>query len=75
MIFHHDNAPAHSSAIATVKLVELGYELLPHPPYSADLAPFDLFLKKKKKKWLGRKRFTSNEDKFDKVPSGFLNII
>ena len=37
--FHHDNAPAHSYAIATAKLVELGYELLPHPAYSSDLAP------------------------------------
>ena len=34
VLFHHDNAPAHSSAIATAKLVELRYELLHHPPYS-----------------------------------------
>ena len=42
--FHHDNAPVHTSAVATAKLVELGYELLPHPPYSPDLAPCDFFL-------------------------------
>jgi hypothetical protein len=28
----------------TAKLHELGYELLPHPPYSPDLAHSDLFL-------------------------------
>ena len=32
-------APAHTSAVATAKLVELGYELLPHLSYSPDLAP------------------------------------
>ncbi|XP_044753550.1 histone-lysine N-methyltransferase SETMAR-like [Coccinella septempunctata] len=41
LLFHHDNAPAHSSAVATEKLVELGYELLPHPPYLPDLVPCD----------------------------------
>jgi len=29
VLFHHDNAPAHTSALAKAKLVELGYELLP----------------------------------------------
>ena len=38
MLFHHENEPAHSSAIVTAKLVDLRYELLPHPPYSLDLA-------------------------------------
>jgi len=37
VLFHHDNAPALTSALAKAKLVELGYELLPHPPYSPDL--------------------------------------
>jgi len=44
VIFHHDNATAHTSALAKAKLVELGYELLPHPPYSPDLAPCDFLL-------------------------------
>jgi len=29
-LFHHDNAPAHTSALAKAKLVELGYELGHH---------------------------------------------
>lgn len=62
VIFHHDNAPAHTSAIATSKLVELRYQLLPHPPYSPDLAPCDFFLFPNMKKWLGGKRFSSNEE-------------
>ena len=61
VLFQHDNAPAHSVAIATAKLVELRYELLPHPTYSSDLAPCEFFLFPNMKKWLGGKRFTSNE--------------
>ena len=61
MLFHHDNAPAHSSAIATAKLFDLRYEILPHPPYTPDLAPFDYFLFPNMKTWLGGKRFSSNE--------------
>lgn len=41
VLFHQDNAPAHKSVVATVKLHELRYELVPHPPYSPDLAPCD----------------------------------
>ena len=56
------NALTHSSAVATAKLVELRYELLPHPPYSLDLAPCDFFLFLNLKKWFGGKKFTSNEE-------------
>lgn len=62
LLFHHDNAPAHSCLLATQKLLELHYELLPHPPYSPDLAPCDFFLFPNLKKWLGGKRFTTNEE-------------
>ena len=62
MLFHHDNAPTHASAVATAKLIELGYELLPHPPYSPDLAPCDLFLFPNSKKSLAGPKFESNEE-------------
>ena len=39
-----------------VKFNEFCFELLPHPPYSSDLAPSDL------KKMLQGKRFCSNEE-------------
>lgn len=62
VLFHHDNAPAHTSAVAMAKLVELRYELLSHPPYSPDLAPSDYFLFPNLKKSLAGKRFGSNEE-------------
>ncbi|XP_014488084.1 PREDICTED: uncharacterized protein LOC106751635 [Dinoponera quadriceps] len=60
VLFHHDDAPAHSSAIATAKLVELRYKLLTHPPYFPDLTSSDFFLFPNMKKWLAGKKFTSN---------------
>jgi len=52
VLFHHDNASAHTSALAKAKLLELGLELLPHLPYSPDLAPCDFFLFPNSKKTL-----------------------
>jgi len=62
VLFHHDNAPAHTSALAKAKLVELGYELLPHPHYSPDLAQCDFFLFPNLKKSLAGQKFASNEE-------------
>ena len=44
------------------KLSELGYELLPDPPYSPDLAPSDYWLFADLKNMLEGKRFGSNEE-------------
>ena len=41
IIFHHDNAPVHSSRIVKDVLREFRWELLPHPPYNPDLSPSD----------------------------------
>ena len=60
-LFHHDNAPAYTSVVATAKLVELGYKLLPHPPYSLDLTTCDFYLFPNLKKSLAEQRFKSNE--------------
>ncbi|KAM8710012.1 hypothetical protein ACLKA7_016761 [Drosophila subpalustris] len=44
VLFHQDNAPCHKSMKTMAKLNELGFELLPHPPDSPDLAPSDYWL-------------------------------
>jgi hypothetical protein len=44
LLFHQENAPVHKSIKTTAKSHELGYELLPHPPYSPDLATSDFSL-------------------------------
>ena len=45
-----------------VKLNELSFELLPHPPYSPDLTPRDYWLFADLKTMLQGKRFSPNEE-------------
>jgi len=44
LYLHLDNAKVHRSHYTIEKAEELGFEMLPHPPYSPDLAPSDFFL-------------------------------
>lgn len=62
VLFHQDNAPCHKSMKTMAKLHELGYELLPHPPYTPDLAPSDFFLFADLKRMLAGKKFSTNEE-------------
>ena len=57
-----DNALCHKSITMMVKLHELHFELLPHPPYFPDLAPSDYWLFADLKRMLQGKRFGSNEE-------------
>jgi histone-lysine N-methyltransferase SETMAR len=62
VILHHDNARPHT-AVATVHLLtSWGWEILPHPPYSPDLAPCDFHLFPKMKKHLRNQRFECTAD-------------
>ena len=40
---HHDKAPAHTALSVTQYLAFLGWTVIPHPPYSPDLAPCNFF--------------------------------
>ena len=62
VLFHQDNAPCHKSLATMAKLNKLSFELLPHPPYSPDLAPSDYYLFADLKKMLQGKRFYFNEE-------------
>ena len=39
-----DNAPAHTSQVAMTAATEFGFDVLPYPPYSSDMAPSDFYL-------------------------------
>ena len=39
-----DNAPAYRSQVATTAATECGFEILPHPPYSPDMASSYFYL-------------------------------
>ena len=71
ILFHQDNAPCHKSIKTMAKLHELHFELLPHPPYSPDLAPSDYWLFADLKKKLAGKKFISNEEAIAKTEAYF----
>lgn len=57
-----DNAPVHNSVVSMSKIHELNYELVPHPPYSPDLAPSDYFLFPNLKKHLAGQKYKFNSE-------------
>ncbi len=43
-LFLQDNARVHTAKVSMEKIKDLKWQLLPHPPYSPDLAPSDFHL-------------------------------
>ncbi len=62
VMLHHDNAPSHTCNLTTSYLQEQNVSLLPHPPYSPDLAPSDFYLFPKIKKELKNKKYYKVEN-------------
>lgn len=58
VIFH---ARPHTSLMTRQKLLELGWDVLPHPPYSPDLAPSDYYLFWSLQNSLSGKTFASDD--------------
>ena len=59
---HHDGAPVHHSALVWQFLANTNTKILPHPPYSPDLAPSDYFLFNRLKKSMRGEVFQSVEE-------------
>ena len=55
------NAPVHSSQVVMIAATECGFEILPHPPYSPDMAPSDFHLFPKLQLHLRGAQYGSNE--------------
>jgi histone-lysine N-methyltransferase SETMAR len=44
VILQHDNTQPHTAYLTSEKITNMGWEVLPHPPYNPDLAPCDYHL-------------------------------
>jgi len=62
VILLHDNARPHIPAPVKTYLETLNWEVLPHPPYSPDIAPSDYHLFRSMAHGLSEQHFTSYED-------------
>ena len=73
----------HTCKIAMDAVERNGYELIPHPAYSPDLAPSDYFLFPDLKKYIRGRHFRSNEEVVaaveewvgDKDPGFFSSVL
>ena len=61
IIFHHVNAQPHVAIPVKNYLENCGWEVLPHPPYSSDLALYDYQLFRSMQNALTGIRFTSEQ--------------
>ena len=59
VLFHQDNAPAHRANLTQAFLRDNNFEVVPHAPYSPDLAPSDFWLFPTMKDTLRGRTFTS----------------
>ncbi|GFY05313.1 histone-lysine N-methyltransferase SETMAR [Trichonephila clavipes] len=60
-LLQHENARQHISLCVLNVSHQNNVEILPHPPYSPDITPFDFWLFPQLKKPLRGKRFASNK--------------
>jgi hypothetical protein len=80
---HVDSAKPHTSKMSIAKIEELGFILVPQPPYSPGFAPRDFLLFGYLKHHLERKHFTGEDqviaavrEVFDKIPlQTFQNVM
>ncbi len=61
-ILLHDNARPHTSNQTKKCLSELNFEVLPHPPYSPNMAPTDFHLFRSLQHFLADKMFNDIEE-------------
>ena len=62
VMLQQDNAIVHTCKVAMDAVERNGYELIPHPAYSPDLAPGDFFLFLNLKKDIRGRHFRSDEE-------------
>ena len=70
ILLQQDNARVHTCKIAMDAVEWKGYELIPHPAHSLDLAPSDYFLFPNLKKDIRGRHFRSTKKSWRQLRSG-----
>ena len=71
VLLFQDNAPAHTSQVAMTAATECGIQILPHPPYSPDMAPSDFYWFSKLKSHLRGTQYGRNEGVIEAINEYF----
>ena len=73
VLLQQDNARVHTCKVAVDAVERNGYELIPHPAYSPDLAPSNFFLFPNLKKDIRGLHFRSDEEVVTAVKNKYIN--
>ncbi|GFO25927.1 transposase [Plakobranchus ocellatus] len=73
-VLQHDNATPHSANLTQQWLQRYGWEILPHPAHSPDLAPSDFHLFGPLKRHLGGMAFEREDDLISVLTNWFDNL-
>ncbi|GFO42058.1 transposase [Plakobranchus ocellatus] len=74
VVLQHDNATPHSANLTQQWLQRYGWEILPHPAHSPDLAPSDFHLFGPLKRHLGGMAFETEDDLISELRNWFENL-
>ncbi|GFO04315.1 histone-lysine N-methyltransferase SETMAR [Plakobranchus ocellatus] len=74
VVLQHDNAIPHSANLTQQWLQRYGWEILPHPAHSPDLAPSDFHLFGPLKRHLGGMAFETEDDLISELRNWFDNL-
>ncbi|GFN81602.1 glyoxylate reductase/hydroxypyruvate reductase [Plakobranchus ocellatus] len=75
VVLQHDNATPHSANLTRQWLQRYGWEILPHPAHSPDLAPSDFHLFGPLKRHLGGMAFETEDDLISELRNWFDNLV
>ncbi|GFR72887.1 histone-lysine N-methyltransferase SETMAR [Elysia marginata] len=74
VVLQHDNATPHSANLTQQWLQRYGWEILPYPAHSPDLAPFGIHLFVPFKRHLGDMAFETESDSIDELKNWFAHL-
>lgn len=73
VVLLHDNARPHTARLTQEKIMSFNWEVLPHPPYSPDLAPSDYHVFRSMQHHLSNKRYENDDQLKNDLEQFFIS--